>query len=746
VSSRTWWNSLQTKIIAWSFVPTAVILFAVAVVIFIAYRQVTEDLVIERNQELTRLSAGQLAAELARHTDLLDAEARMADIYQGSPSTQRAALSQASNRLSVFDGGVIILDTFGTVVAAVPERPETLGQDWSDRAYFRQMLRSPGPEPVFSDIVTDGPDGAEVIVAAVPITGERGEFLGIMAGMFRLGATSVSAFYGDIVKLRIDVNCCAYLVDGNGRVIYHSELDNIGDDYSAQVAARQALNGMTGAIRTHDAAGLDAVTSFAPVPGTTWALVTEENWTGLVSASQGYRRFLFVLLALGVVAPALVVAFGVKRITSPVEELIEAAQEVAGGSFGRRIHARTRDEIGELANQFNRMSAQLEESYASLEQRVSERTRELAALNTIATVVSRTLKLEKILTGALDKTLEVTGIEAGGIYLLQESAEVLNIAAHKGLSEQLVAEIDNLEVGEGFSGRVVGTGEPLVVRELSTDPRLTRSAVQEDGFNSVAIAPLVSRGKVLGSLFVITRDNREFSQQDIDLITSIGGQIGVAVENAQLFEQAQQLAVMEERQRLARDLHDSVTQALFGVTMYAEAAIRLLSSGDSNGSKVVDHLRELQATAQEALREMRLLIFELRPPVLEEEGLVAALQARLDTVETRSGLEVELEVEGGGERLPHEIEAGLYRIAQEALNNVLKHAEAHRITVCLRQDERSVTLEVADDGAGFDQAIARRQRGLGLPGMEERARELGGRLSIESSPEEGTKVSVEVRR
>jgi nitrate/nitrite-specific signal transduction histidine kinase len=746
VSSRMEWNSLQTKIIAWSFVPTAVILFAVAVVIFIAYRQVTEDLVIERNQELTRLSAGQLATELSGHTDLLDAEARMADIYQGSPATQRAALLQASNRLSVFDGGVIILDTFGTVVAAVPERPETLGQDWSDRAYFRQMLRSPGSEPIFSDIVTDGPGGAEVVVAAVPITGERGEFLGVMAGMFRLGATSVSAFYGDIVKLRIDVNCCAYLVDGNGRVIYHSELNNIGDDYSAQVAVRQAQNGLTGAIRTRDAAGLDAVASFAPVPGTTWALVTEENWTGLVSASQGYRRFLFVLLALGVVAPALVVAFGVKRITSPVEELIEAAQEVAGGSFGRRIRARTRDEIGELANQFNCMSAQLEESYASLEQRVSERTRELAALNTIASVVSRTLMLEKILTDALDKTLEVTGIEAGGIYLLQESTEALTIATHKGLSAQLVAEIDNLEVGEGFSGRVVETGEPLVVRELSTDSRLTRSAVQKDGFNSVAIAPLVSRGKVLGSLFVITRDSREFSQQDIDLITSIGGQIGVAVENARLFEQAQQLAVMEERQRLARDLHDSVTQALFGVTMYAEAATRLLSSGDSNGSKVVDHLRELQATAQEALREMRLLIFELRPPVLEEEGLVAALQARLDTVETRSGLEVELKVEGGGERLSHEIEAGLYRIAQEALNNVLKHAEAHRIAVCLRQDERSVTLEVADDGVGFDQATARRQGGLGLPGMEERAKEMGGHLLIESSPGEGTKVSVEVRR
>jgi signal transduction histidine kinase len=360
--------------------------------------------------------------------------------------------------------------------------------------------------------------------------------------------------------------------------------------------------------------------------------------------------------------------------------------------------------------------------------------------------VSRTLKLENILTDALDKTLEVSGIEAGGIYLLQESTGVLTVAAHKGLSVQLVDEIDDLKIGEGFSGRVAETGEPLVVRELSTDSRLTRSAVQKEGFKSVAISPLVSRGKVLGSLFLITRDNREFSQQDIELVSSIGGQIGVAVENARLFEQAQQLAVMEERQRLARDLHDSVTQALFGVTMYAEAAARLLSSGDSNGSKAVDHLRELQATAQEALREMRLLIFELRPPVLEQEGLVAALQTRLDTVESRSGLEVDLKVEGGGEQLPHKIEAGLYRIAQEALNNALKHAEAHRITVSLHQDKRSVTLEVADDGIGFDQAIARRHGGMGLKGMEERAVEMGGRLLVESSPGEGTKVSAEVRR
>ena len=158
-----------------------------------------------------------------------------------------------------------------------------------------------------------------------------------------------------------------------------------------------------------------------------------------------------------------------------------------------------------------------------------------------------------------------------------------------------------------------------------------------------------------------------------------------------------------------------------------------------------DHLRELRDTAQEALREMRLLIFQLRPPVLEKEGLVTALQARLEAVEGRAGLETEFKVEGE-ERLPPEIEEGLYRIAQEALNNALRHAQAHRITVYLYQDERTVILEIADDGIGFDPTTAREQGGLGFPGMEERATQLGGRLTVKSSPGEGTSVRLEVDR
>ncbi|MCP4541981.1 MAG: GAF domain-containing protein [Chloroflexi bacterium] len=536
------WGSLRIKIIAWSFVPTMIILVAVAIVIFYAYGDVTEDLVIERNQELVRLTTSQLLISLKEHANLLNDETRIEDICRNYAPAQRAALKRASSRLSVFDAGVLILDTFGQVVAAEPERPEVLGQNWSDRAYYRQILRSQTTGPAFSDVVADGPDGTDVIVVAVPILGDQGEFVGIMAGMFRVSATTVSTFYGDIVRLRLGKDGNAYLVDGQGKVIYHSNPGRIGDNLSAQEIVQWVTSGEMGGVRTRDLDGREIVASFAPVPDTSWGLVTEEDWATLADAGTGYRRFLLVLLALGVVVPAVVVAVGVTRITRPVTELIDAAQNVAAGNFDQTITAPTGDEIEELAKQFNLMAAQLRESYAHLEQRVANRTKELTTLNAIAATASQSLDLDEILSDVLRKTLNAMDIKAGGIYLLDPHSNLLTIAVHQGFSAQFVAEVDNLEIGEGFSGRVAQSGEPMVVEDVSTDPRLTRTAVQEEGLHSLSIAPLSSKGKVLGTLFAVTRDYRTFTDQDLQLQTSIAHQIGVAVENARLFEAEQRRA------------------------------------------------------------------------------------------------------------------------------------------------------------------------------------------------------------
>jgi len=200
--------------------------------------------------------------------------------------------------------------------------------------------------------------------------------------------------------------------------------------------------------------------------------------------------------------------------------------------------------------------------------------------------------------------------------------------------------------------------------------------------------------------------------------------------------------VLEERQRLARELHDSVTQALYGVSLYAEAASRALDAGDEAPAR--DNLHEIRETTQEALSEMRLLLYELRPPLLEQQGLAAALQARLQAVEARAGLEVKFACHGE-ERLPASTEQELYRIAQEALNNVVKHAHARHVAVQLDVAADRVTLDVADDGIGFEPGL-RGGEGFGLPGMRERVERLRGALHVKSEPGAGTCIRVEVPR
>ena len=234
----------------------------------------------------------------------------------------------------------------------------------------------------------------------------------------------------------------------------------------------------------------------------------------------------------------------------------------------------------------------------------------------------------------------------------------------------------------------------------------------------------------------VTERTAELSQANVALQGEIAERL--RVEEA-LRQSEREKATVDERNRLARELHDSVAQSMYGVTLLAEVASQLLSSGQTD--QVAGHLGELKETARDALAEMRVLICELRPPVLEEEGLASALQSRLEAVESRAGLETEFKLVGEL-RLKAQVEEALFRIAQEALNNTLKHAHARRVAVSLYQEGYTVTLEIADDGAGFEPAAARRSGGLGLRGMEERAAEIGARLEIESAAGSGTRVRV----
>lgn len=710
-------GGLRTKIIAWSFVPTAIILVVVALVSLYAYQQTTENLVTERDRELTRLSAKLLANELATYTD-----DPLVDLF-----------------MTAFDA-VIVFDAGGTVLAAEPAQYENWHPTWLKNYVHEHQTGS--QEPVFSDIVFDSTLGEHFVVVVMTTRSPQGQAAGGTAGLFRLGSQEGSALYQSVEKLRRAESQCIYLVDSRGRVIYHSTAAYIGDDFSARPVVQLVQGDWAGAYRTRNVEGQEIVASFAPVPSTRWGLVVEENWADLTRSSRQIGQLLLGLLALGLVAPALIVTVGVRRITDPIRELILAAQEVAGGRFGQRITARTRDEVEELAAQFNLMAAQLQASYTHLEQKVADRTKELATLNAIAAEVSQSLHLEEILNHALDEVLAVMEMECGQAFRLEEEAQTLESIAQRGLSAGFVRDTSRLPLGAGLAGQAAELGRPAVQQVAHYPPGRERELAEREGLQLVISIPLLVHGQSVGAIYLGTHKSRAVSEEELSLLAAIGHQIGVAVENARLYEQAQQLAVMKERNRLARDLHDSVTQALYGVTLYAEAAARLILSGETN--LAADHLSEIRTTAQESLREMRLLIFELRLPAIKQDGLTAALQARLEAVEGRVGLETTF-TSDVDRRLSADVEEGLYRIAQEALNNTLRHAQAQRVSVRLHENQQIVTLEIVDDGIGFDTLAPEVQGGFGLRGMAERAAKLGGRLEIESQPGMGTKISVEVR-
>jgi signal transduction histidine kinase len=435
-----------------------------------------------------------------------------------------------------------------------------------------------------------------------------------------------------------------------------------------------------------------------------------------------------------------------------LDRVIAAAQEVARGKFGQTVTAETGDEVEELARQFNLMSAQLETSYSRLEAQLNRRTRELMALNEIAAVVSRSRQLEEVLQVALSETLSVTGLDAAGIYLLRDERKqsvrqptpppVLKLVAHQGLAPEMVQAIDNLAVGEGFSGRVVVEDRPLIVHNLRDDERLTRPLAGDTRLQALASFPLRASGKVLGTLFVLAPEGHIFSPEDVELLASIGHQVGSAVQNARLLQRVQEAATQEERQRLARELHDAVTQTLFSASLISDVLPRIWARSPELGAERLEELRELN---RGALAEMRTLLLELRPATLTESSLPELVRQLRDAAIGRQRLAVDLDLNGEPWTLPPEVQIAFYRIAQEALNNVSKHAQAEQVFVRLHYGEDTVSLAVADDGRGFTVGDARPDS-LGLSIMRERAAQIGADLVADSEPGEGTCISVSWRR
>jgi len=377
--------------------------------------------------------------------------------------------------------------------------------------------------------------------------------------------------------------------------------------------------------------------------------------------------------------------------------------------------------------------------------------REVKALTQIASQVAFAGSLQATLDKLAENVVRATGTVAAGVCLVDEESQELRFFGRYGLPEGPDAEARWKEAVKR-GARMPNTDS---VREKKTlihadarkkildDPLYEpiHPLMREAGWDTVVSVPLIYRNQAIGALNVFYPRGKSPSEAEIAFLTVIADQAAVAAENARLFEEARQKAVLEERQRLARELHDSVSQALYGIALGARTARTLVDRDPAQAGEPLDYVLSL---AEAALAEMRALIFELRPEALETEGLVAALTKQMESARARHGLEVTAEWCDEPD-LPYEVKEAVYRIAQESLNNIVKHAQARRVDLRLSCGADEIVLEIVDDGVGFASEEAFPGH-LGLRSMRERAMRLGGTLQVESAQSQGTRIRAYIPR
>lgn len=952
--ARPFVRTLRGQLILRTLLPLMLLVGAFAVVGQVGYTQVSESLAKSRDAELARMQAERVGDHLTQAVQTLQTVAASPVLLTLEPLQVYYEL-RSESVIQQFDL-VQVTDRDGKLVASsVVGR----GGNVLNKNAFEASRRDAGPamEIVPGEMI----GGVKVVLISIPFINSEGKYGGMLEGVVEYGSPKLSRPFGmQNVSGEGDArsSSISYLVASDGTILWHPNRKLVGSTLAP--VARQGLASdqpsgfitrLDGEQRIVGSAPLNLQLLFPRANVDTrwlrWYVLTQERWADIVaplnSLLTGLLLFALVIMLLAV----LLVARSAGTLTSPVAKLVAASQALSAGRLRHRLQVTGPIEIEELARQFNSMAKQLQSSYSELENKVAERTRELATANDelerrlfesvtmqrVAADLAGTAGLQEILQTIASSVTEMLGTESSLVFLPNESKDGVLEAAIEWNVPTLTGA-SRLPVGESLSGLAFRTGQAQISNRAANDERVNHRLRQEMGAHSILAAPMISRGHTIGVVTTVNKKQGDFTDNDLRLITVLANQAAVAVERARLYARAQgqlltlktinelalsvtlsrsmeetlvngmehigklmgaasavvflydakaralnyaahykmspehlrlvvetnpqvslghpperrtsfveaftkqqpsvvedthepayfdnwfkfaardlgdeevarrigdqigslialplsvrdtrlgtisvyfaearhftpsdlqlfesfakilalavynnqllsqsnKLATVEERARLARELHDSVTQSLFSLNLTLRAARRVLTSDSSQALGLMDNVQEL---AQGSLAEMRALIFELRPQALQNEGLASALQKHADAVKARNALSVHLEVLGD-RRLPIEHEEALYQISREALHNVVKHAHATEAWVTLDTSSDDVTLCVRDNGRGFDTARLVTGGGshIGTSTMRERAEAIGGTISIETTPGGGAEVRVNVQ-
>jgi len=425
-----------------------------------------------------------------------------------------------------------------------------------------------------------------------------------------------------------------------------------------------------------------------------------------------------------------------RLVLDPLSELVLTVREIAGGNYAARAPVRSRDELGILASAFNDMAARIQRSTGALSQEVGELTKRLMSLRIFTKALSEATDIEDAIYEVLGSVKEVLHAEACSLYLRQNGALDVIYAVGEQKSTFLPQMVE----------QVARERVPLML------PGAEVSVIPD---RALLLAPLAVKEDVLGTLVATRELSWPFSEADLSLLTAIATHLAHCIENFRLFKEVKEkeeirgqlltkliTAQEDERRRIARELHDEVTQSLTGLVMSLNAVM------ENAPEELRERLASMQVVTETTLEEVRRIVHALRPSILDDLGLVHALRWHAKSYLEEAGVAVNFQAIGLSEaRLPSALETEIFRVAQEAITNIARHAQAKNVDIRLELRGGQLSLLVQDDGVGFDEASVLSQKGrpsLGLLGMRERVTLLGGQFHIESKPGRGTKIYLEV--
>jgi len=382
---------------------------------------------------------------------------------------------------------------------------------------------------------------------------------------------------------------------------------------------------------------------------------------------------------------------------------------------------------------------------------------DLVALSRVSAAISGLQDLDTILKIGLDNVLNIMNGTVGGIMLLDESGQTLSYRVHHGLSDKYAEEM-HLKLGEGIAGKVAQNGRSVLLEDISSEPDAARlDLISSEGLRAFVSVPLRAKDNVLGVMNVASHVPHRFTKEDVHLLHTIGDQLGIAIEQAILYERLRKarerlrklarqnlVAEEEERRRIARELHDETSQSLSGIALQLEALIEISAKSGNQDTQLIAGLKKVQALTVQVHKEVSRVISNLHSTVLDTLGLVAAARQHVKNTLQPLNINVTVEAKGTEMRFPPDVEAALFRVIQGSVGNIIKHSKAKNASIVLVYRPDEFSLSIRDDGQGFDVSkitdVEQSGRGRGLFSMRERIGFLGGTSGVESKIGAGTTV------